>query len=78
MNREPILIGTIVQILLTGAVTLGMDLTAEQLSAFVAVLIAIFGWLSSSQVWSKKSIELVTGVPEPVAEERLKLEKERQ
>lgn len=73
MKSEPVLISGAVQLLVILAAAFGLDLTEEQLGAFVAVILAIGVFVARRFAWSPRSVEKVTGVPAGVAEERLKL-----
>ena len=50
MKKEPVLIGAVVTILATLAAGYGLDLTAEQLSGAISVVIALVGLMQRSRV----------------------------
>lgn len=50
LKREPALVLALVQSLIAAAVSFGLDLTAEQVGALVAVTAAVFGVVTRHKV----------------------------
>lgn len=61
MEREPVTVVTLAQVLLALAVSFGLDLTGDQTAAILATVAVIGNLIARNFTWSPASVEYVTG-----------------
>jgi uncharacterized membrane protein YphA (DoxX/SURF4 family) len=60
MNKEPVTLVAIIQVLISAAVAFGLKLTGEQVAALLAVTTVIGALIARQFTWSNASVEKVT------------------
>ncbi len=63
MNKEPISIVTVVQVLISLGISFGLKLSPEQVGAIVAVTAVVGALIARQFTWSADSVEKVTNQP---------------